>query len=1527
VGVLSAAVLSSRRVLRAAVEAPRRVLDVVDREQVDGRRANRRHQCAMIEVQGLDRVGAGVLGRAVVAEVQRLPGVEWAGVNHMLGRVVVALEQDGPGLAELITVVDQVERAHGPDGNRETAAPVPLPQVDRASVERAVLAVAATGAGLALSGAGALVGRTPLPAELAAMVTAVDSHPRLRRALESVVGRPGADLGLAGLSALAQGLSGGRLGLVVDGAHRIGVAAEARATQAVWRAREAELPADPATAAPVVVERPCPLPAGPVEIYADRSGLAGAAAWALALPLTGNPRRAVNLALAATPKAARMGREAFAVGLGRLLARRGAVVLDPMVLRRLDRVDTVVLDAEVLATGRLVLGEIVARPGSDTTEVAGQLHRLFQPSCPTSAQRSGKWELARLGEGDAPDLPEGWGSHGRRKGSGRRHSGALHVLGLSRCGEVVAVAGVIPEASDSVEALAAAARRSGTRLVVAGAPPVVAGGLPDGVLPDAVLPGGRHLLGTVRRLQADGGVVLLVSRRSTALGNADVGVGVDAVDGHPPRAAQVLIGRNLDLAALLIEACGPAAVVSRHGVRLAMAGSVLGGVGVLSNRGWGRGSRPGQAAMLAVNAAAAAAFAEGTWAARQIGERPLAPPVPRISWHTMPIDAVLDQLDTAPDGLSSVQTRDRYRSHGPALPNPSLLRAVVAELNNPLTPILACGAAVSAAVGSVTDAGLVAGVTALSAMIGGVQRLRTEHAVAELTAGSAVRARVLRDGRPIIVPAEDTVVGDVVELRSGEVVPADCRVLDVAGLQVDEAALTGEPFPVPKQPEPVIADELVERTCMLYEGTSVAGGRGRAAVVAVGDCTEAGRSMAATRGAAPSSGVEARLDAITATTLPIALGSAGAVVAAGLLHGRPLSDSLGTGVSLAVASVPEGLPFLVNAAQLASARRLSRHGALVRNPRTIEALGRVDTLCFDKTGTLTQARIALAAIDDTTTFAATTPADEPAAPHAHVLAAGLRATPDRRGTQPLAQPTDRAVAEGARAARITREHDLPGWRRLSMLPFEPSRGLHATLATTSPADDAAHTNSPEVLLSVKGAPESVLPRCTHVRQRDSRVGMDARHRRRIQQRASHLAAQGYRVLAVAERTGYPGRRLTDPDVTDLTMLGFLALSDPVRPAAGASVSALRAAGVQIIMITGDHPGTAETIARRLDVVDGGQVITGPELDDLDDAALDAVLPHITVVARGTPAHKVRVVRAFQRLGRTVAMTGDGANDAAAIRLADVGIALGHRATPAARAAADLVVTDDRLETILAALVEGRGMWASVRQALGILVGGNLGEIAFTVLGASLTGQSPLNTRQLLLVNLLTDLAPALAIALRPPGPNAAALLTEGPEASLGVALTREITRRAIITSAAATAAWAAARVTGRARRASTVALAALVGSQLGQTLVIGGPSPAVLASSIGSAAALAAIIQTPGVSRFFGCTPLGPLGWTIAAGAATTATAATLFAPFVSGAHDDGGAVGHHAPGSPSTAPPGRTRSPGRPVSRSVAVHQRVGHL
>jgi len=339
-------------------------------------------------------------------------------------------------------------------------------------------------------------------------------------------------------------------------------------------------------------------------------------------------------------------------------------------------------------------------------------------------------------------------------------------------------------------------------------------------------------------------------------------------------------------------------------------------------------------------------------------------------------------------------------------------------------------------------------------------------------------------------------------------------------------------------------------------------------------------------------------------------------------------------------------------------------------------------------------------------------------------------------------------------------------------------------------------------------------------------------------------------------------------------VGFLTLADGVRESARPAVARIRAAGVHTVMITGDHPATAEAIAAAISPDDGGQrVVTASDLDRLDDAALAERLMATDVVARCTPAHKVRIIQALQRQDRTVAMTGDGANDAPAIRLADVGIALGQRGTPAARAAADLVVTDDRLETIIATLVEGRAMWSSVRHALSILVGGNLGEIAFSVLTAAATGRSALNGRQLLLVNLLTDLAPALAIAVRPPADDSADhLLREGPDSSLGVTMTREIGLRAASTTLGATAGWTIARWTGTQRRASTVALASLIGTQLGQTVLAGGTSPSVLAATAASVGVLVAVVQTPGVSQFFGCTPLGPVGWTIATGSALGAT-------------------------------------------------------
>ena len=1238
-----------------------------------------------------------------------------------------------------------------------------------------------------------------------------------------------------------------------------------------------------------------------------------------------SPRRAASVALAGLPKAARLSREGFAATLGFLLARRGVVVMDEGVLRRLDRIDTIVVDADVLTTGALVVGDVVGVGRSDAAELVGVVHGLFDPARVGETSADGTF---RLGPLDALGLRRGTGA---RTAAKLTIGGAAHVLGLTREGKLLAVVGVVLEMADAAEEILAAAGQAGIEFMVAA--PVAGSGAGQAdhgpgagqadhrsgvgqadhrsgvgqaingpgaagrgdpltalvtahraAFGDRMLPDGRRLVASIRGLQADGAGVLLVSRQRRALAAADCGVGLASADGLPGWGAHLLVGNDLAAVALIIDAVRVAHAVSHRGVALAEGGTAL---GVALAFG---GTAPGAAgrSLLAVNGAAAIALTSAAWSAAELARRPVAAPPPRTPWHAMPAQLVLDRLQSRAAGLASEDARRRWHPDERQPPAPSLPRAFLAELANPLTPILAGGAALSASIGAVTDAVIVTSVGALSALIGGVQRVWTDRSMAQLFQTSAVTARVLRDGREQTVPASRLVAGDIVVLGAGDVVPADCRLLEARALQVDESSLTGESFPVDKTSAPVPAHAIADRRSMMYEGTAVAAGRATAVVVATGSATETGRSLAAASGAAPVTGVEARLAQITRTTLPLALGSAGAVVAAGLLRGRPARDSVGAAVGLAVASVPEGLPFLVSAAQLASARRLAARGALVRNPRTIEALGRVDVLCFDKTGTLTQGRMAVAAVSDGAASRRSGSLDDA---RRQVLAAALRATPQARPGRKAEHMTDGAVVAAAAAEQVSRSDGYPRWRRVAALPFEPSRSYHATLGsraagnagTGSAGTGSAGTGSAGrnrarngPLLSVKGAPEVILPRCVRWRGR----ALDASGRKRLNAQLDRLTSDGYRVLAVAENQVEAGYELGDAQIKELSFLGFVAFGDPVRTTAGASVRELREAGVHVVMITGDHPATAAAIAAELDVLNGGEIVTGTELDKLDDEALSAALANASVIARSTPAEKVRVVRAFQRLGRTVAMTGDGANDAAAIALADVGIALGKRGTPAARAAADLVVSDDRLETILSAIVEGRAMWASVRQAIGILVGGNIGEIGYTLLGSLLTGTSPLSARQLLLVNLLTDLAPALAVALRPPHPEAVGtLLAEGPEASLGSALTEEVAVRAVATAAGATAAWLAARMTGRRARARTIGLAALVGTELGQTLLVGGRSPTVAIAGLASTGLLVAIVQTPGVSQFFGCTPLGPVGWAIAGSSSVAATAGSLLLP------------------------------------------------
>jgi cation-transporting ATPase I len=863
--------------------------------------------------------------------------------------------------------------------------------------------------------------------------------------------------------------------------------------------------------------------------------------------------------------------------------------------------------------------------------------------------------------------------------------------------------------------------------------------------------------------------------------------------------------------------------------------------------------------MFLVNSATLLSMGNGARVAYDLASSPLPAPRDPTPWHALDPDGVLARLESTRVGLdaSLAARRARQLRGGPIAAGVQgtveLGRAILDEVLNPLVPLLAAGAGMSAFVGSLVDAGMVVGVVGLNAVLGGVQRFSTERAVRGLSRREQRRAVVLRVGERLAVGADDLVRGDVIILEAGDVGPADCRILEAVALEVDASSLTGESLPVNKRAEASFAREVGERSSMLHEGTVIAAGHARAVIVAVGQETEARRGEVQGQGVRPRTGVEARLAELMSLTAPVAAAAGLGLVVAGVARGHRLDKIIGSAVSLAVASVPEGLPLLATAAQLASASRLSRRGALVKHPRSIEALGRVDVLCFDKTGTVTQGRLALGRVSDGRTDEAL---DGVRGARRRALEVALRASPE--GVLDASQPdaVDEALVRGAlqlglRGARPARRGELS---------FEARRGFHAVLSEVEGV----------ATLSVKGAPEVVLPRC----DRWAEGPLDDAARAHLAAEIERFASRGRRVLAVAERPYPADGALDDEAVSGLYFSGFLIFSDPVRPSARSAVAALKRAGIDVVLITGDHPSTAEAIAADLDLRTGGS-LTGSELDELTDEQLEGRLAGVRVFARVTPAQKVRVVQSLQRAGRVVAMAGDGANDAPAIRLADVGIAMGERSTAAARGAADVILANERIETLVDAVLEGRTMWSSVRDAVSVLIGGNLGEIGYTV-GVGLVDEvTPLNARQLLLVNLLTDVAPAMAIALRPPPERvSSALLHEGPEAALGRGLYRDIALRAATTTAGAAAAWTAGRLTGSVDRARTMGMVGLVGTQLGQTLTSGEVTTPVAVAGLGSAALLFVVVQTPGLSQFFGCTPLGPGAWATALGASTLATAA-----------------------------------------------------
>jgi cation-transporting P-type ATPase I len=1433
-----------------------------------------------IEVGTAEGKRGGELRRRLKRSLEQLQGVEWAEVNAITNRVAVAFDPTATPLNGLVTVVEAAEKAYG--ARRGHGQPSSWDDPNRADhpadvepVHQAIAALVGDGLGLGFSLMARAVRAPALPIELGSVVSVVETHPWLRQRLVGAIGPRAANLVLPLTNAAASSVAQGPTGILLDMAYRVSLLGELQARRSVWCQREAQFYASDkhGTVEPPELEpRPVPLPDGPIEVWSNRISSASLAGFAGLLAASRDPRWAADAFLAGLPKAARYGREGFATQLGRVLADRGVVPLDASALRRLDRVDTVVLDAATLLNGRHEVLEVVPVADGDPPDVRARVEALFDPVDVTAVHEADGWALRPLRKADAPpagaddravvagldpprerlEVPPGtWARvvELRRRGA--------EALALVHAGRVEAVVAVVAELDPAAEVVVAAVRQAGHRLVVAGK----VGAVAERVGADDRIAAGRKMGRAIRRLQGDGAVVAAVARkRKTGLAAADVAINVQRRSGRPSWGADLLCGSDLTEVALIVDATSVAADVSRRSAQLAVAGSVLGAAGGIL----GRRATAGRRTLLLVNLAGFAALAAGAWSGVELGRRPRPRVRPRTTWHALDLEQVLHRLDAEPSGLSTWGAQRRRAARRDDDTEAGLLQPMVAELANPLTPILAAGAGLSAVTGSVVDASMVGGLIGINTVMGGVQRWSVDRSVAALLRTGANQVTTRRDGAEGLVDETDLVPGDVVVLRAGEAVPADCRLLEAVALEVDESTLTGESLPVVKSPEPCPGREVAERSCMLYQDTTIAAGEAVAVVVAVGQDTEVGASMAAAGDAPGAGGVEARLEELTRRILPASALAAAGVVATGLVRRWPAREVAGSAVSMAVAAVPEGLPFLASAAQLAAARRLAGRNAVVRNPRTIEALGRVDVLCFDKTGTLTEGRIDLRCVSD---GARDHPVDELDRDGRAVLAAALRATPPQDEAVDM---TDVALWAGARSAEVDARFGLGSWEVVADLPFEASRGLHAVLGRSEEGNR----------LCVKGAPEVVLPECATWRRSDGTHAFDRMALAQVMEHVEALAGRGLRVLAVAERVASDRSELDVERVNELELWGLVGLADPVRPTAAEAVAGIRAAGVETVMITGDHPSTAEAVAAELDMLRGRRVLTGAELDRLDDDDLAALLAEVAVFARVTPSHKVRIVSALQDAGRVVAMTGDGANDAAAIRLAHVGVALGERGTPAARDAADLVVTDDRIETIIDAIAEGRALWGSVREALAILLGGNLGEIGFTLAASFLSRRAPINARQLLLVNLFTDLLPAVAIAVRPPADTSTpTLLREGPEASLGSALSRDLTVRAVATGAGATGAWLAARATGTTGRASTVALIALVGTQLGQTVLAGrGRSPLVVAVGVGSAAVLVAIVQTPGLSHFFGCRPVGPLGWTQAATAAAVATAGSAAA-------------------------------------------------
>jgi len=904
--------------------------------------------------------------------------------------------------------------------------------------------------------------------------------------------------------------------------------------------------------------------------------------------------------------------------------------------------------------------------------------------------------------------------------------------------------------------------------------------------------------------------------------------------------------------------------------------------------------------------------------------------------HALPASEVIARLGSgASRGLNASEARTRLAKYGrnelPAAATVPAWRRFLAQFESPLVLLLLAAVAVSLLVwwvegphGIPYEALTILAIVLANALLGFVQEERAEAAVAALQRMSAASATVLRDGEPVGIPAAELVPGDILLLEEGATIPADARVLESVSLRTAEAALTGESTPVAKDVAPVpVQAALADRASMLYSGTAVTYGHGRAIVTATASATEVGRIaglLHATQ--AEQTPLQAQLDRL-GRTLGLVVIAIAIVVAATILGlQRDFSPVALTGVllytvALAVSAVPEGLAAVTTVVLSLGMQRIARRNAIVRKLSAVETLGSTTVICSDKTGTLTRNEMTVRVV--MTASGRTELAGTGYEPRGELLAGGAplgdgdqrtevertlavgflannAALVERDGRWTVhGDPTEAALKAAALKAGLSAERLAQRFGRAGEIPFSSERKMMSTAHT-----DARHPE--QLVLFSKGAPDVLLGCCARVRVGAAEQPLDEMRRAAILASIDALAGEALRLIGCAYRrlADAGATALSDGAETELVWLGLVGMIDPPRPEAIAAVAVAQRAGVRVVMITGDHPVAAAAIAREIGIArQEARIVTGAELARMGEAELSAVARETTVYARVSPEHKLAIVRALKAHGEVVAMTGDGVNDAPALKAADIGIAMGITGTDVSKEAADMILADDNFATIVAAIEEGRSIYANIRKFLRYLLATNLGEVFVLFFGVVLAGALgiaaapgealvlPLLATMILWINLVTDSAPALALGVDPADPG---LMRRAPRRAAEGAISRSMwgqiavisTVTGVVTLLVLDAGLPGGLIEGRGEiaHARTMAFHTLVLAQLFAVIGVRSETASVIHGLfsnlwIWSAIALALALQllvlyVPALQRGFGTVALGGGDWFVCTLAAAT---------------------------------------------------------